>query len=67
MLQYHRPAEQDGMVLAFRRRESPYYGLAVELHDLDPAAIYEVVRSASYEPAAPCVSAAANSSDCEAC
>ena len=55
------------MVLAFRRRESPYYGLAVELHDLDPAAIYEVVRSASYEPAAPCVSAAANSSDCEAC
>jgi len=53
VLEYHRPAEQDGMVLAFRRRESPYYGMAVELRDVDPAATYEVVRSAGYEPAAP--------------
>ena len=53
VLQYHRPAEEDGMVLAFRRSESPYYGLAVELHDIDPSATYELVRSAGYEPAAP--------------
>jgi len=53
VLQYHRPEEQDGMVLAFRRGESPYCGLAAELRGIDPSATYELVRSAGYEPAAP--------------
>ncbi len=52
VLQYHRPAEQDGMVVAFRRHESPYFGLAAELREIDPAAEYEVVRSVGCEPSA---------------
>ncbi len=53
ILQYHRPAEQDGMVVAFRRHESPYFGFAAELREIDPDAEYEVVRSPGYVPSAP--------------
>ena len=34
--QYHRPAEQDGIVIAFRRHESPYSALTAELRGMDP-------------------------------
>jgi alpha-galactosidase len=50
VLQYHCPAEQDGMVVAFRRHESPYFGLSAELREIEFGAEYEVVRSVGYEP-----------------
>jgi len=53
VLQYHRPGDQDGMVVAFRRHESPYFGLRPELRAIEPAAEYDVVRSVGYEPSAP--------------
>jgi hypothetical protein len=53
VLQYHRPAEHDGMVVAFRRPQSDYFGLEAELREIEPAAEYEVVRSVGYEPSAP--------------
>jgi len=40
--QYHRPAEQDGMVLAFRRHRSPYGSYSSTLNELEPEAKYEV-------------------------
>lgn len=52
-LQYHRPVEQDGMVVAFRRPESPYYGLCADLRAIEPGAEYDVVRSVGYEPSTP--------------
>jgi len=45
VMQYHRPKEADGMVLAFRRHESPSPELACELHGIDAGACYEVGRS----------------------
>jgi hypothetical protein len=41
------------MVVAFRRPQSNYFGLDAELREIEPAADYEVVRSAGYEPSAP--------------
>lgn len=40
--QYHRPAEEDGMVLAFRRHRSPYDSYSSILNELEPSAKYEV-------------------------
>jgi len=42
VLQYHRTAEQDGMVLAFRRNLSPYDSYASILNEIVPEAKYEV-------------------------
>ena len=53
VLQYHRPNEQDGMVVAFRRHESPYSGFTAELREIDRTADYDVMRSPGYEPSAP--------------
>ncbi len=50
VLQYHRPAERDGMVLAFRRHQSPYTGFTCALRDIDPEANYEVTISPNYTP-----------------
>jgi alpha-galactosidase len=47
--QYHRPQEQDGMVLAFRRQKSLSADLSVKLREIDPTANYEVTRAYSYE------------------
>ncbi len=55
IFQYHRPGEQDGMVVAFRRHESPYAAYAAELHEIDPAADYEVTAYHSYDPDKPVV------------
>ncbi len=40
--QYHRPDLDEGMILAFRRPESPYTALEVSLHGLDSEATYEL-------------------------
>jgi len=49
VLQYHRSAEGDGMVLAFRRHASPYTGFTCALQEMDDAADYEVTLSPGYE------------------
>jgi len=41
-VQYHRPDLGEGMVLAFRRPESPYNSAQVALHGLEPGATYEL-------------------------
>ena len=51
VLQYARPGEEDGLVLAFRRPESPYTGFSLEgLRGIEPEAEYEVTVSHSYAP-----------------
>jgi alpha-galactosidase len=51
VLQYHRTAEQDGMILAFRRHLSGYESYAPALQEIDPAAKYEVRFYYDYVPA----------------
>jgi hypothetical protein len=53
VLQYHRPAEGDGIVLAFRRHRSPYASFSCALRQIEPEVAYEVVRSDTYEQAEP--------------
>jgi alpha-galactosidase len=53
VMQYHRPAEADGMVVAFRRHQSPYGCFVCALHEVDVAADYEVTLSRCYEPNTP--------------
>jgi alpha-galactosidase len=40
--QYHRPDLDEGMILAFRRPDSPYRAVEVSLRGIDPLAAYEV-------------------------
>jgi alpha-galactosidase len=40
--QYHRPDLHEGMILAFRRPDSPYSSVQVSLRGIDPGATYEV-------------------------
>jgi alpha-galactosidase len=40
--QYHRPDLGQGLILAFRRGDSPYHSIDVSLRGLDPAADYEL-------------------------
>jgi alpha-galactosidase len=51
VLQYHRTAEQDGMILAFRRHLSGYESYAAALQEIDPAAKYDVTYYYGYAPA----------------
>jgi alpha-galactosidase len=53
VLQYDRPAQHDGMVVAFRRHQSPYAAYAAELRAIDPAAEYDVTRSPGFAPSPP--------------
>ena len=53
VLQYHRPSEQDGMLLAFRRHESPDAEFSAAVREIDPAADYEITLAYTYEPSAP--------------
>ncbi|MBI2298618.1 MAG: alpha-galactosidase [Armatimonadetes bacterium] len=53
VLQYHRPAEGDGMVMAYRRQASPYGSYCCELRGIDAAATYEVTTSPAYVPGKP--------------
>jgi alpha-galactosidase len=41
-VQYHRSDLGEGLVLTFRRRESPYNSVQVSLHGLEPGATYEL-------------------------
>ena len=42
--QFNRPEQGDGVVQAFRRRESPYVCAAFRLRGLDPKAMYDVTN-----------------------
>ncbi len=53
VLQYHRPAEGDGMILAFRRHAATEATFPCAPREIDPAGTYEVIRSPGYEPASP--------------
>jgi len=50
VMQYHRPAEQDGIIVAFRRHRSPYASFDCRPRGIDPSAEYEVVESRTFEP-----------------
>jgi alpha-galactosidase len=47
--QYHRTAERDGIVLAFRRHESPFETFVCDLNEIDAEARYEVTYYPTYE------------------
>jgi alpha-galactosidase len=51
VLQYHRVAEEDGMVLAFRRHRSPYDSYHSVLNEIVPEAKYEVSFYPTYSSA----------------
>jgi alpha-galactosidase len=50
IMQYHRPEANDGMVVAFRRDQSPYPACECRLREIDPAKSYEVTLYRTYEP-----------------
>jgi alpha-galactosidase len=51
VLQYHRTAEEDGLVLAFRRQLSRYQSYDASLREIDLEATYEVTSYSSYSRA----------------
>ena len=53
IMQYHRPDKRDGIVMAFRRDESPYGSYNCHLREIDPTATYQVVMYPTYEPETP--------------
>jgi alpha-galactosidase len=53
VMQYHRSQEHDGMIMAFRRDQSPYGSYDLSLRQIDPTRTYEVTRSVSYQPEKP--------------
>ena len=55
VMQYHRPSEQDGMVMAFRRDQSPYPIYEAVLREIDSAADYEVTTYRTYDGDKPTV------------
>lgn len=48
--QYHLPAEGAGIIVAFRRHESPYESFRCKLREIDPAAAYWVTWAFDFEP-----------------
>ena len=50
VLQYHRTENNDGMVIAFRRHQSPFTGFVCALHEIDADATYDVSFSPGYTP-----------------
>jgi len=53
VMEYHRPDKQDGMIIAFRRHESPYASFVCDLKEINPDAEYEVIQSHSFDLASP--------------
>ncbi len=53
VMQYHRPTENDGMVIAFRRDQSPDAACESRLREIDPTKDYEVLIYRGYEPEKP--------------
>ena len=50
VMQYHRPGENDGMIVAFRRDQSAYLACEARLREIDPTKNYEVIIYRTYEP-----------------
>jgi alpha-galactosidase len=51
VMQFDRPEQGEGMVMAFRRERSPYPAFSLEsLCGIDPAATYRVTESPTYTP-----------------
>ena len=50
VMQYDRPEHGDGMIVAFRRGESPYAAFQCDLKGTEPEAEYEVRVSRNYTP-----------------
>jgi len=53
VLQYHLPGERTGMVLAFRRDQSPYGSYHCGLREIDRPATYQVKMYYGYDPEQP--------------
>lgn len=54
IVQYHRSAEQDGMVMLFRRPKSCFASYVLrQLRQVEPDAVYEVTESLGYEASPP--------------
>ena len=53
VLQYHLPDERDGIVMAFRRDQSPYGSYDCGLREIDPPATYQVRMYYGYDPETP--------------
>jgi alpha-galactosidase len=53
VMQYHRPSEQDGLIVAFRRPASPYASYDSEPRGIEPAGEYDVTLSQGYQPSDP--------------
>jgi alpha-galactosidase len=53
VMQYHLPDEREGMVMAFRRDQSPYGSYDCCLRDIDSAATYQVRMYHGYDPETP--------------
>jgi alpha-galactosidase len=51
VVQYHRPVEEDGMIVLFRRPKSRFAGYVLcDAREIKPEAYYEVTQARSYEP-----------------
>ena len=53
VMQYHRPQEQNGMVMAFRRHGSPKAEFNAAIQQIDSGAEYEVTLSYTYQRSEP--------------
>ena len=53
VLQYHRRAEADGMILGFRRHRSPYSSFRCALREIEPGASYRVTSYRGYDGSRP--------------
>jgi len=51
--QFHRPDQSDGIVICFRREQSPYAGYDCQLRDIDPDCNYEVTERPDFQPLPP--------------
>ena len=49
VLQYHLPAEEEGMILAFRRHESPAAEMELSVRSIDPEGEYDVTLARGFE------------------
>jgi len=53
VLQYHLPTEEEGMILAFRRHESPAAEMELSVRSIDPEGEYDVMLSRGFEQPPP--------------
>jgi alpha-galactosidase len=60
VMQYHCIKENDGIVMAFRRDQSPVGIVECNLHEIDPAANYQVTIYHTYEPETPLIMKGSN-------